>query len=122
MVMGNNNNKNDSFAEKINNDSDSFLSELIINETQSFVSDQLIKDDTVAADAKQIRKIHTIDNESFISNQYKDPDLEVQTIQKKKNESRRKKKNKSNTDILRTKTVIKGSAMKNWLIQKYKAY
>ena len=43
MVMGNNNNKNDSFAETINYDSDGFLSELIINENKRFVSDQLTK-------------------------------------------------------------------------------
>ena len=37
-----------------------------------------------AADAKPTCKIHTNDNESFISDHYKDLDLEVQTIQEKK--------------------------------------
>ena len=59
MVMGNNNNKNDLFAETINNDSDTFLSELIIIENKSFVSDQLRKNGMVAANAKQTSKVHT---------------------------------------------------------------
>ena len=56
---------------------------------------------------------HTLLNESFISDQYKDPDLEVQTIQRKKKESRRKRKRSPKLIFQKRKVVIKGSAMMN---------
>ena len=48
--------------------------------------------------AKQTSEIHTNKNEGFISEKYKNLDLEVQTIQKKK-KRKQKKTNKSKTDI-----------------------
>ena len=57
------------------------------------------------ADAKQTSTIHTNYNESFISDHYKDSELEAQTIKKKK---------KSQKLIFQgTKAVTKGSAMMN---------
>ena len=44
-------------------------------------------------------EIHTNDNESFIWDQYKDPDIEVQTIQKKEKRKQKEKENKSKIDI-----------------------
>ena len=103
-VTGNNSNENSFSSETMNRDNNSFLSELIINENQSFVFDQLRKDDMTAANAKQTSKIHIYNNESFISDQYKDPHLEVKTIQKKKKRKWKKKKNKSKMDILESKS------------------
>ena len=91
-VTGNNSNENSFSAETINKDSNNFISELKINENQSFVSDQLRGNDMAAADTKETREIHTNDNESFILDQYMYPDLEAQTIQKKKKRKQIKKK------------------------------
>ena len=103
-VTGNNRNENNFFWETINNGSNIFLSELIIIEKQSFVSGQLRKDDTAAANAKQTSEIHTNNNESFISDQYKDSNLAMQTIQKKKKRKQKIKKNKSKIDISENKS------------------
>ena len=51
-----------------------------------------------AENVKQTSEIHTVDNEGFVSDQYKDPDIEAATIQKKGKQ--KKKKNKSKFDIL----------------------
>ena len=51
------------------------------------------------AGAKKTSKMHTNDNESFISDQYKDQDFRAQKMQKKKKRKQKKKKNKSKTDI-----------------------
>ena len=90
MVISNTCNENSFSAETINKDSNSILSELIINENQSSVLGPLRKDDMVAANAKQTSKKHTNGNESFISDIYKDPVLEMQTAQRRRNENRRK--------------------------------
>ena len=112
MVIGNNSNESSFYSGTINKDCDIFLSELIINKNQSFVSDQLRKDNTVTADVKQTSKIHTSDSEGFISDNYKDPDIEAQTIQKKK-ESRRKRKRSQKLIFQGPKAVTKGSKMMN---------
>ena len=67
----------------------------------------------VAANAKQTSEIHTNDNESFISYQYRYPDLEVQRIQKKKKRKLEKRKISQKFIFQRTKVVIKGSTMMN---------
>ena len=45
----------------------------------------------VAANAKQTSEIHTSDNENFISDHYKYPNLEAQPIQKKKKAEEKEK-------------------------------
>ena len=42
----------------------------------------------------QTSEIHTNNNESFISHQYKYPDIEAQTIQKKKRKHKKRKMSK----------------------------
>ena len=58
----------------------------------------------MAPNEEQTSEIHTNDNESFTSDQYKDPDLEVQTIQKKKKQKQKKKKNMSKIDVSENRT------------------
>ena len=113
MVIGNNSNENSFSSGTINKNSKNCLSELIINENQSFVSDQLRKDNMAPAEAKQTSRIHTNDNESFTLIDYKDPDLEVQTIQRRRKESRRKRKISQELMIQGTKAMTNGSAMMN---------
>ena len=65
-----------------------------------------------AANAKQTSEMHTYNNGNFISDQCKDPDLKVQTIQKKE-ESRRKRKMIKKMTFQRMKAVTKSSTMIN---------
>ena len=67
MVMGNNNNENN------------FLSQQTMNENQSFASEQLREDDMVT-NTKQATQRDNKNSDRFISDQSKDPDMEVKTI------------------------------------------
>ena len=53
------------------------------------------KDDIAKANVKQTSEIHTNGIVSFISDKYKGPDLEVQTIQKKKQNQKKEKEVKN---------------------------
>ena len=95
MVMGNNDNENSFLSESTNEDTNIFFSELIINENQSFVSEQSRGDDMVAY-VKQTHERENNNSENVISDQSKDPDIEMKTRQTKKKTAKKKKKRKKN--------------------------
>ena len=91
MVMGNINNENSFPSGQINKDRNSFLLELILNENQSFVLEQLRENDMVA-NVKETSKRDYNNSESFISDQAKDPNIDMNAIKLRRKESKRNRK------------------------------